>query len=76
MRWFIGDIQGCLVEFQALLSHPEIRPGDEWVLLGDIINRGPRSLEVVNLVRNRETEIQMILGNHEVGLLHSSIHLA
>ena len=47
----IGDIQGCLREFEALLEAVDFGSGDRLWLLGDLINRGPDSLGTLRLVR-------------------------
>ena len=45
--YVVGDIQGCFDTFQELLSAIDYREGvDALVLLGDLVNRGPASLEV------------------------------
>ena len=68
MRWLVGDVQGCAREFERLVREIRFDPdGDELWCLGDLINRGPDSLEVLRLwdgIGGRA-----ILGNHEVGAL-------
>jgi serine/threonine protein phosphatase 1 len=45
----IGDIHGCLDKLEDLLSRIDARPGrDQLVFLGDYIDRGPSSCEVVD----------------------------
>lgn len=62
---FIGDVQGCFDEWQDLLSACQINWAvDEVYLAGDMINRGPKSLEVVQYLM-AHPEIKCILGNHE-----------
>lgn len=72
MRWIVGDIQGCLREFEQLLQTIRFDPAeDELWCLGDLINRGPDSLGVLRLWR--EMGGNSLLGNHEVNtlLVHS-----
>jgi diadenosine tetraphosphatase ApaH/serine/threonine PP2A family protein phosphatase len=64
----IGDIHGCLREFEELLARVEPAPGDRLVLLGDLVNRGPDSAGVIALARKRATV--SLLGNHELRLLN------
>ena len=60
---FIGDVHGCLDELQGLLKLLQVRSQDRVILLGDLINRGPYSAEVVEYVAEKGYEA--ILGNHE-----------
>ncbi len=64
MRTIIyGDIHGCLEEFVQLRSKIGITIGDREISVGDILDRGPYSNEVVRYAR--ENNIELILGNHE-----------
>lgn len=63
----IGDIHGCHVEFADLLAQLELAANDRLILLGDLINRGPDSLRVIDLAR--EHRAVALLGNHELRLL-------
>ncbi len=64
----IGDIHGCHLEFAELLERLELAKDDRLVLLGDLINRGPDSLRVLDLAR--EHRALSLLGNHELRLLN------
>lgn len=65
MRWIVGDLQGCAREFDALLAAIAFDPSrDELWAAGDLVNRGPGSLEVVR--RWRELGGRGVIGNHEV----------
>lgn len=62
----IGDIQGCFEAFQALLKKLAFNPAkDQLWLTGDIINRGPQSLETLRYVISLGDAAKVILGNHE-----------
>ncbi len=64
----VGDIQGCVNELQDLLEAVGFVPGsDHLVAVGDLVNRGPSSLEVLRLVHQLGGET--VLGNHELYLL-------
>jgi len=61
---FIGDIHGCLEEFDELLQKISYNPNsDRVILLGDLIDRGPDSVGVVQ--RARELRLECVMGNHE-----------
>lgn len=66
----VGDIQGCYDEFDELLNTLDFSPArDRLWLVGDLVNRGPRSLEVVRRVRALGDSASVVLGNHELHLL-------
>ena len=66
----IGDIHGCLDEFEELLERVCFkREHDRLILVGDLINKGPNSLGV--LKKAHELHCQVILGNHEDNFIRS-----
>ncbi|ACY18514.1 symmetrical bis(5'-nucleosyl)-tetraphosphatase [Haliangium ochraceum] len=68
--YVIGDIQGCYDSLQRLLEHIEFRPEhDRLYLLGDLVNRGPKSLEVLRWARSLGDRVRTVLGNHDLYLL-------
>ena len=67
----IGDIQGCFDEFEALLEHINFNPRqDKLWLAGDLVNRGPRSLETLRFAHRHN--VVTVLGNHDLHLLASA----
>ncbi|QFT87699.1 Serine/threonine-protein phosphatase 1 [Bacillus sp. THAF10] len=64
----ISDIHGCFKEFKTTLENLEYQPGqDKLILLGDYIDRGPQSLEVVEYVMelSEHENVVVLGGNHE-----------
>lgn len=67
----VGDIHGCDVALRTLLDRLQLQPADQFVVLGDAIDRGPQSSEVLELLVQVADSCQLtfVLGNHEEMLL-------
>lgn len=68
--YFVGDIQGCNDELQQLLALAQFNPQhDELWLTGDLVARGPKSLDVLRFVYGLGDRATTVLGNHDLNLL-------
>ena len=66
----IGDVQGCFDELQTLLNQINFNSDrDQLWFCGDIVNRGPKSLETLRFIQSLESNALTVLGNHDLHLL-------
>lgn len=73
----IGDIQGCYDEFRSLLDLLKFNPDqDQLWLAGDLVNRGPKSLETLRFVKALGSAAITVLGNHDLHLIATVVSLA
>ncbi len=71
--YLIGDLQGCYSSLSQLLQKLDFSPSrDTLYLLGDLVNRGPKSLEVLENLIKWGSSAQCVLGNHDLHLLAAS----
>ena len=71
--YLIGDIQGCDSALERLLQKIDFSPSRDTVyLLGDLINRGPQSVQVLRRCMQSGDAIKPLLGNHDLHLLASA----
>ena len=67
--YIIGDVQGCYQELQALLALIQFDLSkDQLGFVGDLVNRGPNSLEVLRFIKSLPSP-KVVLGNHDLYLL-------
>jgi len=72
LNWAIGDIQGCFDNFKALLKKIEFDPKkDKLWLVGDLVNRGNKSLETLEYLYDIKNSCNIVLGNHDISLIAS-----
>jgi bis(5'-nucleosyl)-tetraphosphatase (symmetrical) len=68
--YLIGDIQGCYDSLQDLLKKINFSlDKDKLFFLGDVVNRGDKSLATLRFIQQNTSNISMVLGNHDFHLL-------
>ena len=66
----IGDLQGCFFSFKDLLKKIQFNPAhDRLWFVGDLINRGPGSLDVMRWMFEHQSSVVTVLGNHDLHTL-------
>lgn len=76
-RFVIPDIHGCARTFGALLERIGLSRDDTLFLLGDYVDRGPRSREVIETIMRLQAEgynVRPVRGNHEEMLATSCLN--
>lgn len=68
-NYAIGDIQGCYRSFQELLARIGLCRDDHLWLVGDLVNRGAHSREVLRFAVDNAHQIHAVLGNHDLHLM-------
>jgi serine/threonine protein phosphatase 1 len=70
-RFAIGDIHGCAKALRTLVEHIDPQPDDELIFLGDYIDRGPDSRNVIDQILELEFRCRVVplVGNHELAML-------
>ena len=64
MRYIISDIHGCYDQYKALLKKINFSQEDQLYILGDVVDRGPEPIKVLQDMMKR-ANVKLIIGNHD-----------
>ena len=74
-HYVIGDVQGCFDELVLLCKKIKFNPNkDRLIFAGDLVNRGPKSLEVLNFCLENKSCVTSVMGNHDFYLMYLLEH--
>ena len=74
MRYIVSDIHGCYDQYRALLEKLHFSDEDALYVLGDVVDRGPEPIKVLQDMRKRPNVV-FILGNHDFTMYSLMRHL-
>jgi diadenosine tetraphosphatase ApaH/serine/threonine PP2A family protein phosphatase len=63
----IGDIHGCFDELEDMLAQVQLGPDDRLISVGDLITKGPKNREVLDLFMS-DPRFSAVMGNHDLAL--------
>ena len=69
--WVIGDVHGHFDSMLNLIENMNLGNGDQVLILGDLVDRGPKSSDIIDYVLQNE-HVHAIMGNHEQMMYTSS----
>ena len=70
-NYVVGDVQGCFDELLEGLEKIKFNSSKDFLwLTGDLINKGPKSREVLNFIYKKRDSMHVVLGNHDLHFLN------
>lgn len=74
--YIVGDLQGCLDPLLKLLDKVKFNPQQDCLwLAGDLVARGPQSLETLRFIKDLGESAVVILGNHDLNLIATKLNI-
>ena len=68
--FIIGDVHGCYDELIELMQKARsVEPNIVFMCVGDLVNKGPKSVDVIRLLRSMGSDVWSVRGNHDEGAL-------
>jgi bis(5'-nucleosyl)-tetraphosphatase (symmetrical) len=62
-HYVIGDVQGCYDELISICKRIKFNPNKDLIIFaGDLVNRGPKSLEVLNFCLKYKNSVKSVIG--------------
>lgn len=71
MTYVMSDIHGNFDRFISVMDKINLQSNDELYILGDVIDRYPQGIEILRCRIIKESNIHMLLGNHELMMYKS-----
>jgi serine/threonine protein phosphatase 1 len=65
MIYVMSDIHGCFDEFLEMLNKIKFSNNDELYIIGDVVDRGPKPIELLLYLMEHKNNIHLVKGNHE-----------
>ena len=70
MIYVLSDVHGNKRRFQSILDQIRLHPEDKLYILGDVVDRHPHGIEIIQWVMN-QPNVFMLLGNHEFMMVNA-----
>lgn len=71
MKYVVSDLHGCYDAFKSMLRCIRFLDEDEMYVLGDVVDRGPEPIRLLQFIREREN-MTLLMGNHEY-MMHDAL---